>query len=201
MFDIDSRACPDLAGQPHRDGIRLPFRFYHGRLAELDRVTRRPERRLVHEHTVDRSGALQSGGGVDDIARGHPLAGARLRVEPYEYLARRNSDAELEVVLQRELPDRERGSDGAFGVVLVRDRSTEQRHDRVADELLDRTAVALELGTQASVIRAEERLHVLRVHSLRARREADEVAEEDRDDLALSAGHGERLRRGRAILS
>ena len=53
----------------------------------------------------------------------------------------------------------------------------------------------------ASVVRAEERLDVLRVHRLGLRREADEVAEEDRDDLALSAGHGERLRRGRAILS
>ena len=189
VLDIDSRACPDLVGQPHRDGIRLSFRLYRGRLAELDRVTRRPIGRLVDEHTVDRRRALQAGGGVDDIARGHPLAGARLGVEPYEHLARRNSDAELEVVLERELPDRERGADGALGIVLVRDGSTEQRHHRVADELLDRAAVALELGAQASVIRAEERLDVLRVHRLGARREADEVAEEDRDDLALSAGH------------
>ncbi len=128
-----------------------------------------------------------------------PASGSR--VEQYEHLARRDADAELEPLLDREVADGERGSDGSLGIVLVRDGRAEQRHNRVADELLDRAAVVLELGAKASVIRAEDRLHVLRVHRLRARREADEVAEEDRDDLALSAGHGERLRRGRAILS
>ena len=130
-----------------------------------------------------------------------PSPASRLGVEPYEHLTRRDSDAELELVLDRELADGESGADGSLGIVLVGDGSAEQRHDRVADELLDRASVALQLGAKASVVRAEERLHVLRVHRLRLRREPDEVAEEDGDDLAFSAGHDERLRRGRAILS
>ena len=38
----------------------------------------------------------------------------------------------------------ERGADGALGVVLVRDRRAPDRHDRVADELLDGAAVPLD---------------------------------------------------------
>ena len=83
--------------------------------------------------------------------------------------------------------DRERRAHGALGVVLVRDRRAEHRHHRVADELLDRAAVALELGAQARVVRREHRAHVLRVEPFGARRRADEVGEEDRDDLPLLA--------------
>ena len=89
-------------------------------------------------------------------------------------------------LLDREVADRERRADGALGVVLVRGRRAEERHDRVPDELLDRSAVALELRAHALVVRSEERLDVLRIERLRARGEADEVAEDDRDDLALA---------------
>jgi hypothetical protein len=52
----------------------------------------------------------------------------------------------------------------------------------------DRAAETLELGADAGVVRAQDRLHVLRIERLRPRGEADEVAEEDSDDLAFSAG-------------
>ncbi len=87
----------------------------------------------------------------------------------------------------REVADRERSADCALGVVLVRRRRAEERHDRVADELLDGAAVALELRADALVVGAQDRLDVLRIHRLRPRREADEVAEDDRHDLALAA--------------
>ena len=116
-----------------------------------------------------------------------PSPASGLCVELNKGLAGRDPHAELETLLDREVADRERCAHGPLGVVLVRDGRAEQRHHRVADELLDRAAVALELGSNARVVRPEDRLHVLRVHRLRLRREADEVAEEDRDDLALSA--------------
>ena len=78
----------------------------------------------------------------------------------------------------REVADRERRSDSPLGIVLVCRRRAEERHHRVADELLDRAAVPFELGADALVVRPENRLDVLRVERLRARREADEVAEE-----------------------
>jgi RecJ-like exonuclease len=69
----------------------------------------------------------------------------------------------------------------------VRGRCSEQGHDRIPDELLDRAAVALELGPDALVVRPQDRLHVLRIECLGLRGEPDEVAEHDRDDLALAA--------------
>ena len=41
-------------------------------------------------------------------------------------------------------PDRVGGADRPQGVVLVDDRDAEDRHDRVADELLDGAAVRLD---------------------------------------------------------
>ena len=99
-----------------------------------------------------------------------PASGSR--VERDERLARRDPDPQLELFLERELANRERCADGPLGVVLVRDRRAEQRHHGVADELLDRAAVALELRADALVVRAEHRLDVLGVERLRLRGEA-----------------------------
>jgi hypothetical protein len=98
------------------------------------------------------------------------------------------------------LQDPKAGAHSALGVVLVRDRGAEHGHDRVADELLNRAAVALDVGAQERVVRAHGREYVLRIGGLRARREPDEVAEQDRDDLALGAGiGGGRLQRAPAF--
>ena len=72
-----------------------------------------------------------------------------------------------------------------LGIVLVRHRSTEHRHHRVPDELLHRAAVALDLLPQASVVRTDAGAHVLRILLLRGGGEADQVAEQHRDDLPL----------------
>ena len=84
----------------------------------------------------------------------------------------------------------------------MRDRRAEDRDHRVADELLDGAAPALELGAQPLVVRAQERVDVLGVELLGARREADQVGEEDGDDLALPAGlgHGPSLGRSGYVL-
>src|SRR5437899_1896256 len=77
----------------------------------------------------------------------------------------------------------------------MRNGCTEDGHDRVADELLDGAAEALELGSELCVVRVEHAAHGLWIELLRLRREADQVGEEDRDDLALLAarsGGGER---------
>ena len=81
------------------------------------------------------------------------------------------------------------GADGAQGVVLVRHRYAEDGHDGVADELLDRAAVALDrppCGREVAVEHAPQRL---RVERLRELRRLDEVGEEDRDRLAPFLEH------------
>ena len=186
---------------PHGDRLGLALRLDRLGLAVLDGVASRPVRRLADEDPVHGSGGLETSCRVDDVAGGHPLSGVGARIERHERFAGRDPDPELEPLLDREVANGERGADGSLRIVLVRDGCAEQRHHRVADELLDRAAVALELRANTLVVGPEDRLHVLRVHRLRLRREADEVAEDNRDDLALSACHGERVRRGRAILS
>ena len=93
------------------------------------------------------------------------------------------------------LQDAQGGADRALGVVLVRHRRAEDRHHRVPDELLDRASEALDVGLDALVVRAEERAHVLGIGAVRAPGEADEVDEEDGDDLSFLP----RGRRGREV--
>ena len=194
MGDVDAGPCAHLGCLPDGDRLRLPLRLYRPRLLVVDDVSRGAIRRLVGEDAVDRRGALQAGRGVHDVARGHALALGGARIERDEDFAGRDPDPELEAVLDGELADREGCADRPFGIVLVRDRSAEERHHRVADELLDRAAVVLELRADPGVVGAQDRLDVLRVERLRLRGEPDEVAEEHAHDLALAApparGHG-----------
>ena len=60
--------------------------------------------------------------------------------------------------------DRKRCPDRPLRIVLVHDGRAEHRHDRVADELLDRAAViARAPAADACVMRREQRAHVFRV--------------------------------------
>ena len=65
------------------------------------------------------------------------------------------------------------------------DRGAEDGHDGVADELLHRAAVPLELTAHTRVVGGELGPHVLHVEPLGLCRRPDEVDEDDRDDLAL----------------
>ena len=130
----------------------------------------------------------------------HSLTRIRAGTERNERFAGGDPDPDLELALLGErVADRERGADSSLRVVLVRDRCAEHRHDRIADELLDGAAVALELGAHLRVVRLQQPAHVLRVHALGARGEADEVAEEAGDDLALLARGRLRFERRRAL--
>jgi hypothetical protein len=116
------------------------------------------------------------------------LAELRPCVDGHERLARVHSHANLELaVLGDPVTDRERRAHRALWVVLVRDRRAEHRHDRIADELLHCAAALLELRPQALVVRTQDRFDVFWVERLGARGEADEVGEEDRDDLPLAS--------------
>jgi hypothetical protein len=120
-------------------------------------------------------------------------------VKGHEGLARVDADAELDRLLLGPVANREGRAHRPLRVVLVGDRGAEDRHHRVADELLDRAAEALELALEPRVVRTEQRRDVLRVHALGARGEAGQVGEEDGHHLALAThGHAASLRRRRA---
>ena len=90
-------------------------------------------------------------------------------------------------LLRDPVADREGSAHRPLGIVLVRDRRAEQRHDGVANELLDSAAEPLELRAEPFVVGREQRAHVLRVEPFRASREANEIREEHRHDLPLLA--------------
>ena len=149
-------------------------------------------REFADKDAVDRRRRLDARGGVHHVTRGDALALARSRADDDERFASVDADADLQIeplVLGVQLVDRaadgERRSNGSLRIVLVRDRSAEQRDHRVADELLDRAAVALQLGSEAGIVGREPRSDVLRVHLLGLRGRADDVGEEDGDELPL----------------
>ena len=131
---------------------------------------------------------LEARGDVDRIS-----GDERLPFAADDDLARVDADPRLETVLRDRRLHLRRGANRTKRVVLVRDRDAEDGHDRVADELLHRAAVALEDDAQILEVAAHARPQRLGVGRLAERGRADEVAEEDRDDLALLA---RRLRRG-----
>ena len=157
-------------------------------LGVLDDVPGRAIRRLADEHAVDRRGNLQPRRRVDDVACCHSLALGGPRAEHDERLAGVDGDAHLQVVLLAgPVPDREGGADRPQRVVVVRGRCPEQRHHRVADELLDGPAPFLQLTAQPVPVRREHGADILRIELLGPRCEADEICEEYGDDPALLA--------------
>ena len=167
VLDIHTVQRTSLDDPKDRNRLGLALRLYRLGVFERDGALRRAVGRLVDQDAVGGGGGLQAGGGVDDVAGGHALPRLRARVQRDERLARRYPDPHLEIArFLGPLADRKRGADGPLGIVLVRDRRPEERHHRVADELLDGAAVPLELVPQALVIRTEDRLHVLGVERL-----------------------------------
>ena len=82
--------------------------------------------------------------------------------------------------------DAERGVHRPPRVVLVGDGRAEQRHDAVAEELVDRALVAVHLGQHELEGPAHQPVDLLGVEALRQRREARDVHEEHRHLLALA---------------
>ena len=91
--------------------------------------------------------------------------------------------------------DPKAGSDRAFGVVAVGHRRAEHRHHRVPDELLQRSAVRLDLLAGHRVVARQRVADVLGIRVVGGRRKAFEVDEEDRDELPLLARAGARAER------
>ena len=106
-----------------------------------------------------------AGSRVDDVAGSHALSLGGPGAERHERLAGRDRDSQLELFLLADpVADCESRPDSPLGIVFVRDRSAEERHHRVADELLDGASVALELAAQVAVVRLEDRAHIFGIH-------------------------------------
>ena len=146
---------------------------------------------------VHRGGSLQARGGVDHVAGDESLARFRAStegdhrlpgVDAYTNLQGQRGVAAVEVVDRFDQP--QTGAHRTLGVVLVRQRRPEHPHHRVADELLHRSAEALDLVPHARVIPAEAAGDVFGVGAIRGFRKPDEVDEQGAHDLPLLARRG-----------
>ena len=146
--------------------------------------------RLSDQDLAGQGGRLQPSGRVHDGAGdeelpGRPGAGRRL--------AGLDADADFERLRQAEgvaqpaqpPADRETCPHRAQGVVLVHGRQAEDRHHRVADELLRPPAERLELLGGRVEEPAEDLARALRVEALTQAGGVHEVGEEHRHHLAL----------------
>ena len=111
----------------------------------------------------------------------------RLRLTADHDLASVDADACLETVLQDSGLHLRGGTNGTERIVLVRDGNPEDGHDRVSDELLDRASMPPENDAKFLEVAAHARTQRLGIGRLAERGRANEVAEEDGDDLALLA--------------
>ena len=196
------RDDPQGAPGGDRGGLALEV-LLAGRL-EGDRRGRGPLRRLADQDRARGGGRLEPGGRVDEVAGDHPLVRGTDRDGGLA-----GEDAGPGGDRRPERPDRidelEAGADSPLGVVLVGDRRAPDRHDRVADELLDRSPVAADHVAGEVEVTGQELPGVLSVAPFRERREADQIGEEDRHEAALGdgcGGRGQRARtdeRGRAL--
>ncbi len=79
----------------------------------------------------------------------------------------------------------ERSPHRPLGVVLLRHRRPPDRHHRVADELLDRAAVALDQRPRRLEVARQQLPRLLRIPALGRGREPDQVGEQDRHEAPL----------------
>jgi hypothetical protein len=143
---------------------------------------------LAHEDLVGGRRLLQTGRGAGGLARHGQVGSPGLGKD----LARLDADPELQSItaLADPLDQRERGGDGAIGVVAVHLRDAEHGHGGVADELLDAASVLLERGPREVEKRLEGPADVLRIAPVDQLGGADDVREHDRRELPLPAPAG-----------
>ena len=182
-------------GDPRGQRFCLALGEHRRRRLEDDRALCCRMRLLADENPVHRRRRLQPRSRVDDVAGDHRLAPLGMCVQRDERLAGVHGDTELQVeplVALVHLADRvahsERRPHRALRIVPECRRRAEDRHHRVADELLDHAAERLDLPPDAIVVRRQDRTHVLGVEPFCARGEADEIDEDDADDAALLLG-------------
>ena len=173
------------------DRLALPLQRQRLDRVGLDRVPHEVVRQVAEEHLGRPGRLLEACRDVHGVAHDEPLAAGRVarddlaRVHARAVLEPDAPDLlELDVERRQRLLHLVRRPDGAQGVVLVELRQAEDGHDRVADELLDRPAMPLELRAHCVEVARHYLAERLGVEPLAEARRPFQVGEDDRDGLA-----------------
>ncbi len=168
---------------PQRHRLGLALELVLARVLVGDRCLARAPCSLSDEDGSGLRGRLHPRSGVDEVPCNHALA---LGPDRDGRLARDHADAHRELgradlasERSHDLDELEARAHGPLRVVLACDGCAPDGHDRVADELLDGAAVALDHTADRVEIAREELPDLFGVAVLGERREADEVAEQD----------------------
>ena len=185
------RMWVDLHDSVGPQRLSLPFQHQRFEWFGDDRVADEPIRRFADQDLARTRGLLETRRHVDWIAcREHLLchlpgddnlariqSGAHLDLEPVRA-------AELGIEDAERIPHVGSRAHGAEGVVFANMLDPEDRHDRVADELLDRSPVRLDHRSHGIEVARKQGLESLRVEALTELGGPDDVAEHDRDRAA-----------------
>ena len=186
----DERRLPDARGRrAARDADDAPGPDRLGAASDLDGplvldlepAERQPVRAGADHDAVDRCRLLKPGGDVDRLASRE--RGFRLVVD--DDFAGLDPDPDVEPELPDAIEDAERGAYRALGVVLMRLRDAERRHDGVAGELLHDPAVGHDAMGDLVEVLLDAPARELRIGSGDQRCRADEIDEQDCRELAL----------------
>ena len=195
MRSADEAHDPQRA--PELDRLRLALELVNAGAFVGDGALGGSFRRGADEHGAGLGDRLDSARRVDEIARDHTLS---LGAQRHRRLAGEHADpgaeirrAEIRPEHRHRVDELECCADGAVGVVLLRDRCSPDGHHRVADELLDRAAIALDHLPGGLEVPGEELAGVLGVTTLRGRSEPDEVCEQNGDQPSLCLWNRYRL--------
>src|SRR6266508_4040262 len=136
LHHIDADRGPVCDRFPNTNGLLLALRLDRLAFPVLDHVSCHAIRLLADEDAVRRCGLLQPARRVHDVARDHAFAPFGPHSDRHKSVAGVDRNPRLDLLLvKRPVADRDRRSDGALGVVLMRDGSSEDGHDCVTDEL------------------------------------------------------------------
>jgi hypothetical protein len=180
-----------LDRQPRLDrlGLSLHVERSHGLVP--NRVPRRPVCLVTDEQSSWGRGGLETRRRVHYVACRQHVSARGIHGNDRVAGVHRSARGEVERLFPVQLVDpfehTKTRTNRALGVLAVRNRSAEYAHHGIADEFLDHTAVALDSPLGLRVVELENFAHVFRIRPIRARGEADEVNEEDGDELPLFA--------------
>ena len=179
---------------PRRKRGCLSLRLSRSQVPVTDRASRRRLRPLTDQHLTRYGTLLKARRDVDGIAADHQLA-ARRSLSSGDNLARVHADAQSDLGSVARSDVRGERSElvahgksrphRALGVVVVRERDTEDGQHGVADELLAEPSEPLDLGVDELEQIALDHPELLGVDPGTERGRAGEVCEEDGHDPPL----------------
>jgi len=181
-------AFEDLHEAKGLDELGFPLERKRLDEVDLDRPPRETARLLADQDLARLRSLLEPRGNVDRISCRKPLlrAGDDLSCVDTGANLQRDPVVAFELVIERaeRVAELGCGTYGTEGIVLVHRRYPEDGHDCVADELLDRFAMALEASSRRLEVARHHPAQRLGVELLAECRRAGHVREQDRHRLA-----------------